>query len=80
MHRVTVQQISDVDLQRARIVYLSACSTAENTRTQLNHEVMHLASSLQVAGFEHVVGSVRSSEDETTVEVAKGVYEQLADA
>ncbi|KAL2198399.1 CHAT domain-containing protein [Corynascus similis CBS 632.67] len=65
---------------RARIAYLSACSTAENRATKLIDEVIHLASGFQVAcgGFSHVVATLWSADDEASVDVAAGFYRALS--
>lgn len=76
--RLEVRQINAIDLRRARIAFLSACSTAENKGDIMTDEVIHLVSSFQVAGFAHVIGSMWSTKDEISIHVAKGFYEQLA--
>ena len=48
MDKLTVRQISNANLDRARIAYLSACSTAENQAEKLVDEVIHLASGFQL--------------------------------
>jgi CHAT domain-containing protein len=78
--KLTVRQVSEVSLKQARqdcLLYLSACSTAENRALELSDKVIHLASGFQVAGFGHVIGSMGPSNDIICVEVAKGFYEQL---
>lgn len=75
--RLTVRQVSEMNLKQARIAYLSACSTAENLSATLLDEVIHLASGFQVAGFCHVIGSMWPSNDSICIEVAKGFYEGL---
>jgi len=74
---LSVQRISETNLGRASIAYLSACSTAENRATQLIDEVIHSASGFQVAGFGHVVAAMCPSVDAVCVEMATGFYEQL---
>jgi CHAT domain-containing protein len=75
--KLSVQQISDANLDRAAIAYLSACSTAENRAALLVDEVVHLASGFQVAGFSHVVASMWASDDQICVEMAREFYERL---
>jgi CHAT domain-containing protein len=53
---MTVHDVSELKLERARIAYLSACSTAENKAARLRDEVIHIVSGFQVAGFAHVIG------------------------
>lgn len=74
---LTVQHISGSNLKRARIAYLSACSTAENKVKQLTDEVIHIASSFQVAGFGHVIGAMWPSESDVSTRVAMGFYQRL---
>ena len=78
--KITVRQISEVSLSKARIAYLSACSTAENKAQHLADEVIHLASGFQVAGFSHVIASMWMANDQVCVQVAKGFYENLVAA
>ena len=79
VEKLTVRQISEANLQRATIAYLSACSTAENLEVQLANEVIHLASGFQVAGFSHVVASMWALQDEICLDMAKGFSERLQD-
>jgi CHAT domain-containing protein len=51
-----VHDVSELKLERVRIAYLSACSTAENKAARLRDEVIHIVSGFQVAGFAHVIG------------------------
>ena len=77
--KLTVRQILETNLKRARIAYLSACSTAEHRAVEMVDEVIHLASGFQVAGFSHVIASMWSTDDEVCVEMAGKVYERLKD-
>jgi hypothetical protein len=72
--RLTVQRVSDLRLKYAQIAYLSACSTAENKAARLSHEVIHVVSGFQVAGFPHVVGCLWPAGDSECVKVAKRFY------
>ena len=74
---LSVRQVSETNLGRASIAYLSACSTAENRATRMMDEVIHLASGFQVAGFGHVVAAMWLSVDEVCVEMAREFYTQL---
>jgi tetratricopeptide (TPR) repeat protein len=74
---MSVHDVSKLKLERARIAYLSACSTAENGAARLRDEVIHIVSGFQVAGFAHVVGCLWPSADAVCVEVAKGFYSEL---
>ena len=74
---MSVHAVSDLKLQRARLAYLSACSTAENGAARLQDEVIHVVSGFQVAGFAHVVGCLWPSRDAVCVQVAARFYGDL---
>jgi CHAT domain-containing protein len=74
---VTVLDVSELKLERARIAYLSACSTAENKAVKLKDEVIHIVSGFQVAGFAHAVGCLWPPTDTVCVKVAGGFYGSL---
>jgi tetratricopeptide (TPR) repeat protein len=76
--RLSVQDVSNTTLGRARIAYLSACSTAENMTKKLADEVIHLASGFQVAGFPHVVAALWPADDKVSVSIAEGFYKGIA--
>lgn len=59
--------------------YLSACSTGANEAARLADEGIHLISSLQLAGFRHVVGTLWEVSDQHCVDVARVFYETLRD-
>jgi len=71
---MSVHDVSELRLERAKVAYLSACSTAENGAARLRDEVIHVVSGFQVAGFPHVVGCLWPSVDAVCVEVAKEFY------
>ncbi|KAK8869135.1 TPR-like protein [Apiospora arundinis] len=75
---LTVRQVSEIDLGRAWIAYLSACSTAETRADRLTDEALHLASAFLVAGFGHVISSMWSADDEISVLVARYFYRHLS--
>jgi CHAT domain-containing protein len=75
--KLMVRQISEAHSMRAKIAFLSACSTAQNRVVGLEDEVIHLASGFQLAGFRHVVASMWAAGDQTCVDLAKGFYKRL---
>ena len=76
--KLTVSDISDRNtLGRTWIAYLSACSTAGVEATDLADECLHIASAFQVAGFAHVIGSVRPADDDICVRLAELFYRSL---
>jgi CHAT domain-containing protein/tetratricopeptide (TPR) repeat protein len=69
--------VKDLDAFRhtgAQVAYLSACSTAELTASNLIDENIHLASTFLLAGFPHVIGTLWKAEDNAAVEVAGEFY------
>jgi tetratricopeptide (TPR) repeat protein len=74
---LTVHKVSEINLQNARLAYLSACSTAENKSTRLADEAIHVATGFQVAGFPHVVGCLWPSVDQVCAEIAHSFYTLL---
>ncbi|MFB7253714.1 CHAT domain-containing tetratricopeptide repeat protein [Streptomyces nojiriensis] len=74
---LTVAALARVDLGRARLAFLSACSTADPGRADLLDEAIHLASAFQLAGFPHVVGTLWPIDDHLAVTVAESFYTHL---
>jgi len=60
---LSVRDISRVNTEAAQLVYLSACSTAENPSRKLANEVIHIASGFLLAGFSHVLATLWESQD-----------------
>jgi tetratricopeptide (TPR) repeat protein len=75
--KLTVQEVANLNLGRGWLAYLSACSTAENKVSGLYDEVLHLASSFQVAGFGHVIASMWPCKDVICSQVASVFYRCL---
>ena len=75
--KLCVQGIAALKLSSARLAYLSACSTANNTSWHLLDEVTHIVSSFHIAGFPHVIGTLWPSEDEACQKMAVGFYSAL---
>ncbi|KAI5840135.1 CHAT domain-containing protein [Morchella snyderi] len=75
--RLTVREISRVMSSKAQLAYLSACSTADNAAIELADETIHLASAFQLAGFNHVIGTLWQSKDVTCKAVAEDFYTRL---
>lgn len=59
---------------------LTACSTAEVKMQLLADETLHLTSAFQMAGFAHVIGSLRPADDLICVQVANFFYSSLVDS
>lgn len=59
------------------LAYLSACSTGANRSAKLADEGIHLISAFQLAGFQHVVGTLWEVSDKHCVDVARILYKTL---
>ncbi|GAB1317149.1 hypothetical protein MFIFM68171_07359 [Madurella fahalii] len=57
--------------------YLSACSTGASDADKLADEGIHLVSTLQLAGFRHVVGTLWKVSDSHCADIARVFYETL---
>ncbi|MFG3662067.1 CHAT domain-containing protein [Streptomyces sp. NPDC047706] len=73
---LTVADISRLRLADARLAYLSACETARGAAT-LPDEAAHLAGTLQLAGFTHVVAAQWAVDDARALRVADTFYAGL---
>ncbi|MEJ8639827.1 CHAT domain-containing protein [Streptomyces sp. MS2.AVA.5] len=74
---LTVASLAPVDLKRAQLVYLSACSTATVRTVDLLDEAIHLTTAFQLAGFPQVIGTLWEINDQASVIVAEAFYSQL---
>jgi CHAT domain-containing protein len=68
---------TELSHEKARLAYLSACSTAENSAQALVDEVIYVASAFQLAGFPHVIGTMWEAEDNAAIAIAARFYENL---
>jgi CHAT domain-containing protein len=75
--RLTVQDLDALNHDHGVIAYLSACSTAEIRAVFLAEESVHLASTFQIAGFRHVIGTLWGADDDAAVKVASKFYQDL---
>jgi CHAT domain-containing protein len=75
--RLTVSHIAQLRLHDSEFAYLSACSTAQ-PGTRLPDEAIHLASAFQLAGYQHVIGTLWPIADDAAVVIASDVYTALA--
>ncbi len=74
---LTVAALAPVDLDQARLAYLSACSTAVTRDTRLLDESIHLASAFQLAGFPQVIATLWTIPDDGAIAIASAFYERL---
>jgi hypothetical protein len=77
LEEMTIASLENVNQQQAQIAYLSACSTAEIAVHTLVDESIHLASSFQLIGFRHVIGTMWGAWDKTAGKVARTFYHSL---
>lgn len=62
------------------LAYLSACGTGRIQQEQFMDESVHLISAFQLAGFQHVIGTLWEVNDKVCVDIAKVVYEGIKDS
>jgi CHAT domain len=74
---LTVTSLASVNLEHARLAYLSACGTASAVNGSLLDEAIHLTSACQLAGYPHVVGTLWEINDAVSAEVAAMFYAGL---
>ncbi|KAI1329835.1 hypothetical protein F5Y16DRAFT_364804 [Xylariaceae sp. FL0255] len=76
---LTVASLIDTNLKSHRpfLAYLSACGTGQVKHNELLDEGLHLISACQLAGFQHVVGTLWEVNDESCVEAAIKTYEWM---
>ncbi|MFE9481264.1 CHAT domain-containing protein [Streptomyces spororaveus] len=77
---LTVASLTPVNLDHARLAYLSACSTALTQNPQLLDESIHLTTAFQLAGFPHVIGTLWEINDEYSADITDAFYTRLTDS
>lgn len=77
VEELRLEDLQQLDHKLAQVAYLSACSSAEIGARNLIDESIHLASTLQVVGFRHVIGTLWGAYDRAAVAVAAKFYEHL---
>ncbi|EHK48516.1 hypothetical protein TRIATDRAFT_191244, partial [Trichoderma atroviride IMI 206040] len=78
---LTVQSLLEANLDGHApfLAYLSACGTGQLRNEESMNESIHLANACQLAGFQHVIGTLWTVEDEICVSMASMVYKFLRD-
>nr|WP_051738438.1 CHAT domain-containing protein [Kitasatospora sp. SID7827] len=74
-----VAGVAEQDLSGAELAFLSACHTALGNR-RLADEAVHLAAAFQLAGYQHVVGTLWALDDGPAPHVARDFYRSLETA
>ncbi|MEU1371415.1 CHAT domain-containing protein [Streptomyces sp. NPDC005803] len=78
VHPLTLRDITRLDLDRAEVAYLSACSTTDTHPLQID-EATQLTSAFQLAGFRNVIGTLWPITDQAAASFARDVYGTLTD-
>jgi CHAT domain-containing protein len=76
-HPLTVLDISRLKLDKTELVFLSACQTAR-AGLRLADEPIHLTSAFQLAGCQHVIGTLWSIDDYMAAEIARDFYQIIS--
>jgi CHAT domain len=76
---LTVAALAPVYHDDLELTYLSACSTALTTTTNLADEAIHLTSAFLLAGSRHVVGTLWAVSDMIAAGIAAAFYAGLRD-
>lgn len=78
---LTVSRLFEANLNDRKpfLAYLSACGTGRVKFDILVDESLHLIAACQLAGFQHVVGTLWEVNDRSCVDVAKSVYGWMQD-
>jgi hypothetical protein len=74
---LTVADIAKLDLSRAELAFLSACTTTRSA-ADLTDESIHLTSAFQLAGYRHVVGTLWPVADPVAMLAACAFYADVA--
>ncbi|KAF3182281.1 hypothetical protein TWF751_007322 [Orbilia oligospora] len=79
---LTVEHLTELNLRQKSsapwLAYLSACSTSDSNAENLHDESINLVTACQLAGFQHVVGSLWEVSDKYSVTAAEEVYKTIA--
>ena len=71
---LTASDFTSLRLKLPQFAYLSACQSATTRDVRLLDESIHLSAAIQLAGYTSVVGTLWSVEDQSSADIAKGVY------
>ncbi|WP_410627054.1 CHAT domain-containing protein [Amycolatopsis sp. cmx-8-4] len=76
MAPLTVAEIARLKLENGELAYLSACSTTTTNSGHLD-EATNIATSLQMAGYRNVIGSIWPINDRGSTDIAEKFYDLL---
>jgi CHAT domain-containing protein len=75
---LNISDISRLQLNRAKLAYLSACETADSASIKLVDENIQFASMFQTAGYPHVIATLWKAEMRASTKMGKVFYRNLA--
>jgi hypothetical protein len=70
---LTLHAITRLNLRRARLAYLSACSTTDAGQRQAD-EATHLTAAFQLTGYRSIIGTLWPINDQAALDVARDFY------
>ncbi|KAF7502933.1 hypothetical protein GJ744_004809 [Endocarpon pusillum] len=78
---LTVASLMETNLRKQMpfLAYLSACGTGQIKHDELIDEGLHLISACQLAGFQHVIGTLWEVNDKSCVDMAITTYKWMRD-
>jgi CHAT domain-containing protein len=76
---LTVSDLVSLNIESAKMAYLSACHTSTTRDIRLLDESISLSSAIQLSGYPSVVGSLWQVIDSHSAEVAKDIYAWILD-
>ena len=76
---LTVSRLFEVNLHTRKpfLAYLSACGTGRVKFDTLVDESLHLIAACQLAGFQHVIGTLWEVNDRSCVDIAEATYGRM---
>ena len=74
-----VADITSLQVQNARLAYISACHAATTRVPGLFDEGIHLTGAFQLSGFPHVIGTLWQISDHGSVAIADTVYRLMVE-
>ena len=76
---LTVSKLLETNIRSRApfLAYLSACGTGQIKREELMDESLHLIGAYQLAGFQHVIGTLWEVNDKSCVDVAYETYKHI---
>ncbi|KIJ55821.1 hypothetical protein M422DRAFT_240443 [Sphaerobolus stellatus SS14] len=77
--RLTLEHLTQLKLTHCGLAFLSACQTAKGDE-KLSDEAVHLGAGMLAAGFQGVIATMWSVDDNIAPKVARDVYQHLKES